>query len=134
MIEWNVQISHLFKLFTSHHIALQHDAQLDYYGKRLATCSSDRTVKVFDVVDGSAAGQGTTLRGHQGPVWQVAWAHPKFGPILASASYDGKVFIWKDSGNAQGQAASAYGQGYGGQVSAGGWAKIKEHAAHSASG
>lgn len=42
---------------------LQHDAQLDYYGKRLATCSSDRTVKVFDVVDGSAAGQGTTLKG-----------------------------------------------------------------------
>lgn len=27
----------------------QHDAQLDYYGKRLATCSSDRTVKVYDV-------------------------------------------------------------------------------------
>ena len=28
---------------------LQHDAQLDYYGKRVATCSSDRIVKVFDV-------------------------------------------------------------------------------------
>jgi protein transport protein SEC13 len=27
----------------------QHDAQLDFYGKRLATASSDRTVKVFDV-------------------------------------------------------------------------------------
>ena len=27
----------------------QHDAQLDYYSKRLATCSSDRKVKVFDV-------------------------------------------------------------------------------------
>lgn len=27
----------------------QHDAQLDYYGKRLATCSSDRTIKVYDV-------------------------------------------------------------------------------------
>jgi hypothetical protein len=34
--------------------ALQHDAQMDFYGKRLATCSSDRTVKVFDVVDPSA--------------------------------------------------------------------------------
>jgi hypothetical protein len=28
---------------------IQHDAQLDYYSKRLATCSSDRKVKVFDV-------------------------------------------------------------------------------------
>ena len=27
----------------------QHDAQLDYYGKRLATASSDRTIRVFDV-------------------------------------------------------------------------------------
>lgn len=92
-------------------------------------------MKVFDVVDGSVAGQGTTLRGHEGPVWQVAWAHPKFGPILASASYDGKVFIWKDNGGGSGAAggaqAGAYG-GYGG--GGGGWTKIKEHAAHSASG
>jgi WD40 repeat protein len=42
----------------------QHDAQLDYYGKRLATCSSDRNIKVFDVVDGQTqkAG-GQTLKG-----------------------------------------------------------------------
>jgi protein transport protein SEC13 len=42
-----------------------HDAQLDYYGKRLATCSSDRTVKVFDVVDGEAQRTGGhTLKGY----------------------------------------------------------------------
>lgn len=42
----------------------QHDAQLDYYGKRLATCSSDRTVKVFDVVDGDTQRSGGhTLKG-----------------------------------------------------------------------
>ena len=46
-------------------LALQHDAQLDYYGKRLATCSSDRTVKVFDVVDGETrATPGQTLKGY----------------------------------------------------------------------
>ncbi|KAJ2929925.1 hypothetical protein H1R20_g7158, partial [Candolleomyces eurysporus] len=74
------------------HEDMIHDAQLDYYGKRLATCSSDRTVKVFDVVDGDAqrSTNGQTLKGHTGPVWQVAWAHPKFGHILASCSYDGK--------------------------------------------
>lgn len=32
---------------------LQHDAQMDYYGIRLATCSSDRTVKIFDVRNGA---------------------------------------------------------------------------------
>jgi len=36
------------------------------------------------------------LLGHEGPVWQVAWAHPKFGSILASCSYDRKVIIWRE--------------------------------------
>jgi protein transport protein SEC13 len=34
-----------------------------------------------------------TLQGHEGPVWQVSWAHPKFGVILASCSFDGSVLI-----------------------------------------
>ena len=33
---------------------------------------------------------------HTGPVWQIAWAHPKYGHILASCSYDGKVLIWME--------------------------------------
>ncbi|KAF0757426.1 hypothetical protein AaE_004270, partial [Aphanomyces astaci] len=34
---------------------------------------------------------------HEGPVWQVSWAHPKFGTLLASCSYDGKVIIYKEA-------------------------------------
>ena len=30
-------------------LCVQHDAQMDYYGTKLATCSSDRSVKIFDV-------------------------------------------------------------------------------------
>ena len=30
---------------------------------------------------------------HEGPVWQVSWAHPKYGSILASCSYDRKVSL-----------------------------------------
>ncbi|KAH7100311.1 WD40 repeat-like protein [Auriculariales sp. MPI-PUGE-AT-0066] len=97
----------------THHEDMIHDSQLDYHGKRLATCSSDRTVKVFDVVDGEPKSTGQTLKGHTGPVWQVAWAHPKFGNILASCAYDGKVFIWKEQ-NAN-------------------WTIIREHGMHSAS-
>ena len=53
----------LLGLFTR--MRFQHDAQLDYYGKRLATCSSDRTVKVFDVIDGEPqrTSGGQTLKG-----------------------------------------------------------------------
>lgn len=80
---------------TSHEDMI-HDAQLDYYGIHLATCSSDRSVKVFDVRNNTQR-LITTLMGHEGPVWQVAWAHPKYGNILASCSYDRKVIIWKET-------------------------------------
>ncbi len=128
---------------------LQHDAQLDYYSKRLATCSSDRTVRVYDVsgaepypiaditgcvgVNGGAQAPprpvartgprvlscptraptkrmqcGATLtmyarggacgcRRHEGPVWEVSWAHPKFGVLLASCSYDRQVMIHREA-------------------------------------
>jgi protein transport protein SEC13 len=37
-----------------------------------------------------------TLQGHEGPVWQVAWAHPKFGVILASCGFDGSVLVHRE--------------------------------------
>ncbi|KAI9674682.1 MAG: GTPase-activating protein S13 [Caeruleum heppii] len=79
----------------SGHDDMIHDAVLDYYGRRLATCSSDRTVKVFEV-EGETHRLTETLKGHDGAVWCVSWAHPKYGNILASAGYDGKVFIWRE--------------------------------------
>ena len=51
------------KVATSHE-DLIHDVQLDYYGKRMATCSSDRTVKVYDVVEGGERRQVADLKGH----------------------------------------------------------------------
>jgi hypothetical protein len=41
---------------------IQHDAVLDYYGKRLATCSSDKTIKIF-TVEGESQRLQDTLRG-----------------------------------------------------------------------
>ncbi|TFK79275.1 WD40 repeat-like protein [Polyporus arcularius HHB13444] len=94
---------------------------------RVATTGEPTPIKtyhediiVFDVVDGETQRtSGHTLKGHTGPVWQVSWAHPKFGQILASCSYDGKVIIWKEQ---QAQAPRA-----------GGWSKIKEQTQHKAS-
>uniref|UniRef100_A0A8B9YP18 Protein SEC13 homolog n=1 Tax=Bos mutus grunniens TaxID=30521 RepID=A0A8B9YP18_BOSMU len=96
---------------TSHEDMI-HDAQMDYYGTRLATCSSDRSVKIFDVRNGGQI-LVADLRGHEGPVWQVAWAHPMYGNILASCSYDRKVIIWKEEN--------------------GTWEKTHEHTGHDSS-
>ena len=77
--------------FDPGHAGPVHDAQFDYYGRRLATAGGDARVKVFDVLAGGggadgapAAGAGTPqalgdLVGHEGPVWQVR--SPFFPPL-----------------------------------------------------
>lgn len=45
---------------------VQHDAVLDYYGRRLATCSSDKTIKIFEV-EGEKHTLVETLRGYVNP-------------------------------------------------------------------
>jgi protein transport protein SEC13 len=77
------------------HQEMVHDAQLDYYSKLLATCSSDRSIKIFSADDPRTA--IATINSHQGPVWSVQWAHPKFGVLLASASYDRTVRLHRQN-------------------------------------
>lgn len=90
--------------FDTSSLGLLHDVQLDYYGKRAAAASGDFTIHVWDITDGQQKPAGH-LRGHEGPVWKVSWAHPKFGSLLASCSYDMKVIVWKEVSPGQWQMA-----------------------------
>eukprot|EP01084_Bolivina_argentea_P067267 122535_1 len=80
--------------FESGHQDLIHDVQIDFYGKTLASASSDRCIRVFEITQNKHILIGELL-GHNGPVWKLSWAHPKFGTILASCGYDRQVIIWK---------------------------------------
>jgi len=80
----------------SQHDDMIHDCQFDYYSKKLATCSSDKKIKIFDI-SGDIYHNSATIDEHKGPVWQLAWAHPKFGTLLASCSYYGSVMVHKES-------------------------------------
>jgi protein transport protein SEC13 len=92
------------------HKDMVHDSAIDYYGKRLATASSDSTVKITSIGGASAPSQLlATLTGHYGPVWRVGWAHPKYGSILASCGYDGRVIVWKESTTGQWSQAHVFG-------------------------
>ena len=89
--------SSLCSSIESQHEDMIHDCQFDYYSKKLATCSSDRTIKIFDVNGDIYHNSATISSCHDGPIWQISWAHPKFGVLLASCSYDGSVIIHRES-------------------------------------
>lgn len=71
------------------HTYIIHDVCMDYYGKRVISTSSDATIKIISVtttISTATSHPLTTLTCHNGPVWQVAWAYPKSGSLLASHS------------------------------------------------
>lgn len=88
----------------------------DYYGRRFATASGDRTVRVWDLngdglwmgselggggggagtpsTSGASGGGSTTneWQAHRGAVHRISWAHPEFGQLLATAGA-GECFV-----------------------------------------
>lgn len=83
--------------FDTRNEGIIHDAQYDYYGKRLATCNSDGYIHIYDVSKIDNIVKQKIFQAHSGPVWQVTWAHPRYGNILASCSFDKKVILWKET-------------------------------------
>ena len=35
---------------------------------------------------------------HSASVWRVAWAHPDFGQVLVTCSFDRTAIVWEESG------------------------------------
>lgn len=105
-------------LIDTQHNDMIFDIQLDYYGKRLATCSGDRSFRVYDVSPATSGSPATAAPGAPAtaeaeprytlqhavqvvedsvaPLQRVAWAHPKFGSLVALAAQDGKVYIYRE--------------------------------------
>jgi WD40 repeat protein len=72
-------------------------------GKRLATGSTDQTVKLWDTADGQEL---LTLKGHSDTVYSLAFSPD--GKRLATGSYDRTVRVWEAA--MEGEVLSSYNQ------------------------
>jgi WD40 repeat protein len=86
-----------FKLLDPSHADLVNDIVFDYYGKRFATCSSDKHIKVFTFDEEKQVWNHDDIpRAHHDSIWRLSWSHPEFGQLIASCSEDNTVRIWEE--------------------------------------
>jgi nucleoporin SEH1 len=80
------------------HGDMVHDIAFDFYGRRLATCSSDQQIKICDIDEESGEPHESAKieNAHQAAIWRLSWAHPEFGQLIASCSHDTSVHIWEE--------------------------------------
>ncbi|KAL1419884.1 hypothetical protein MTO96_004639 [Rhipicephalus appendiculatus] len=105
------------------HNDLIHDVAYDFYGKRLATCSSDQTVKVWDLGEDGEWRCTANWKTHSGSVWKVTWAHPEFGQVLATCSYDRMATVWEELVAGKSGVLGGSGAGSGGERGQSHWVK-----------
>jgi hypothetical protein len=86
---WKIADGTLERRFEGHRDIL-YDAELSPDGKRLATCSYDKKIEIWDADSGKSL---HTLEGHTGAVYDVAFSPDS--RFLVSASADDTCKIWR---------------------------------------
>ncbi|KAI0369469.1 WD40 repeat-like protein [Pilatotrama ljubarskyi] len=85
-------------LIPNAHSDLVTDASYDFYGLRLATCSLDQRLKIWQLDESTGTWNlEHDWKAHDAAISNVSWAHPEFGTILATASFDRTVKVWEQT-------------------------------------
>jgi nucleoporin SEH1 len=84
------------QVLSSFHSDYIYKVAFDTYGRRMATCSGDRFVRVWDLTDSGEWSQSAHWQAHRGSVVSLAWAHPEYGCLLATAGSDQDAKIWEE--------------------------------------
>lgn len=89
------------KPFLTGHSDLVHDISYDFYGRHVATCSSDQQIKVFKLdKDTNEWELSDSWKAHDSSIVALDWAAPEFGRLIASVSYDKTIKLWEEDPDA----------------------------------
>jgi len=58
-------------------------------------------IRYFDLQIWDEDGQGkwsvtSSWKAHSGSIWRVSWAHPEFGQVVATCSFDRTASVWEE--------------------------------------
>jgi nucleoporin SEH1 len=84
------------QVLSSMHQDYVHHVAFDIYGRRMATCSGDRFVRVWDLTDTGEWSLVGEWSAHRGSVSMLSWGHPEFGSLLATCGSDHEAKIWEE--------------------------------------
>jgi len=93
------------QVISSMHQDYIHGVAFDIYGRRMATCSGDRFVRVWDLTDSGNWRMVGEWQGHRGSVSMMCWGHPEFGNLIATAGSDHEAKIFEERTNANSAAS-----------------------------
>jgi len=96
------------KTIKAGHEDLIHDVAYNFYGNRMATCSSDQHVKIWDMDESGNWTCTAKFKTHSGAVWKVNWASPEFGQVIATCSFDRTAAVWEEIPGAQAGGAQSH--------------------------
>ncbi|KAI9295882.1 WD40 repeat-like protein [Neoconidiobolus thromboides FSU 785] len=84
--------------FEPNHDDLVHSLSYDFYGTKLASCSTDQKIKVYSFNSTKLSWVlSESWKAHEATILKVCWAHPEFGTIIASCSADRTVRIFEET-------------------------------------
>ncbi|EEB07336.1 nucleoporin Seh1 [Schizosaccharomyces japonicus yFS275] len=73
------------------------DVAYDFYGQRMATCSADQHVKIYDLDESTKEWVPVaTFKAGDASVLRLMWAHPEYGQAVATCSLDRTVRIFTE--------------------------------------
>jgi WD40 repeat protein len=74
-----------------------HCLSFNFFGTRLALCFASGNIQVWDQLSSRWSPSYKWHSNHAGAIFKIRWAHPEFGSLLATCSFDKTVNIYEEN-------------------------------------